>query len=107
MLYNCEICNKDYKSYQSLWNHNKIKHSDLCLKISNKECKFSCDTCNKKFRRNANLKYHKNNTCKIKNNEINKINILEDKIERAKLKKSKIFLVLPLLFKENHRFSLN
>ena len=41
-------------------NHNKIKHSDLCLK-------FSCDLCNKKFTRNDNLKYHKNNTCKIIN----------------------------------------
>jgi hypothetical protein len=73
MLYNCNLCNKEYKSYQSLWNHNKIKHSELCLKISNKECKFSCDTCNKKFRRNANLKNHKNNTCKnniiLKNDE--------------------------------------
>jgi hypothetical protein len=67
-------------------NHNKIKHSDLCLKISNKECKFSCDTCNKKFRRNANLKYHKNNTCKIKNNEINKINILENELIELKNK---------------------
>ena len=86
MLYNCEICNKDYKSYQSLWNHNKIKHSDLCLKISNKECNFSCELCNKKFTRNDNLKYHKNNTCKIKNNETNKINILEDKIEQLENK---------------------
>jgi len=86
MLYNCEICNKEYKSYQSLWNHNKIKHSELCLKISNKECKFSCDLCNKKFTRNDNLKYHKNNTCKIKNNETNKINILEEKIEQLENK---------------------
>jgi len=48
-------------------NHNKIKHCDLCLKISNKECNFSCNLCNKKFTRNNNLKYHKNNTCKIIN----------------------------------------
>jgi len=89
MLYNCEICNKDYKSYQSLWNHNKIKHSDLSLKISNKECKFSCELCNKKFTRNDNLKYHKNNTCKI-NNETNKINILEGKIEQLENKINKI-----------------
>lgn len=86
MLYNCEICNKNYKSYQSLWNHNKIKHSNLCLKISNKECKFICNLCNKKFTRNDNLKYHKNNTCKIKNNETNKINILENKIEQLENK---------------------
>ena len=65
--FKCNICNKDYKSYQSLWNHNKIKHHELCLKISNKECKFKCDLCNKKFTRNDNLKYHKNNTCKIIN----------------------------------------
>lgn len=65
--FKCNICNKEYKSYQTLWNHNKIKHSDLCLKISNKECKFKCDLCNKKFTRNDNLKYHKNNTCKIIN----------------------------------------
>ena len=86
MLYNCNLCNKEYKSYQSLWNHNKIKHVNLCLKISNKECKFSCEQCNKKFTRNDNLKYHINNTCKIKNDNINNFNDLKDKIQRAKLK---------------------
>ena len=25
-LYRCNICNKEYKSYKSLWNHTKIKH---------------------------------------------------------------------------------
>jgi hypothetical protein len=65
--FKCNICNKEYKSYQTLWNHNKIKHNDLCIKIKQnyKECKFSCESCNKKFTRKDNLKYHKNNTCKI------------------------------------------
>jgi superfamily II DNA/RNA helicase len=69
--FSCEICNKLYKSYQTLWNHNKIKHNDLIINIKqNKECKFSCNLCNKKFTRNDNLKYHKNNTCKLKTNHI-------------------------------------
>ncbi len=71
MTFSCEICNKLYKSYQTLWNHNKIKHNDLIINIKqNKECKFSCNLCNKKFTRNDNLKYHKNNTCKLKTNHI-------------------------------------
>jgi hypothetical protein len=89
MLYNCNLCNKEYKSYQSLWNHNKIKHNELCLRISNKECKFSCDTCNKKFRKNANLKYHKNNTCKniiLKNDNINNFDDLKNEIIELKNK---------------------
>jgi hypothetical protein len=79
---NCNICNKKYKTYQTLWKHNKIKHSDLIIHIkqNNKECKFCCELCNKKFTRNNNLKYHKNNTCKIKNNNINILesDIIED-----------------------------
>jgi hypothetical protein len=89
MLYNCNLCNKEYKSYQSLWNHNKIKHVDLCLKISNKECKFSCEQCNKKFTRNDNLKYHKNNTCKniiLKNDNINNFDDLKNEIIELKNK---------------------
>jgi len=89
MLYNCNLCNKEYKSYQSLWNHNKIKHNELCLRISNKECKFSCNTCNKKFRKNANLKYHKNNTCKniiLKNDNINNFDDLKNEIIELKNK---------------------
>ena len=88
MTFFCEICNKEYKTYQTLWKHNKIKHTDLIINIkqNDKKCKFSCDLCNKKFTRNNNLKYHKNNTCKIKNNEINKINILENELIELKNK---------------------
>ncbi len=24
--YHCDLCNKEYSSYQSYWNHNKNKH---------------------------------------------------------------------------------
>ena len=104
MAFFCEICNKKYKTYQTLWKHNKLKHSDMILNIkqNNKDCKFSCDRCNKKFRRNANLKYHKQNTCKNKlinndndnnnddnnnnNNNNNNININDLQNEIIKLK---------------------
>ena len=79
MEFKCNICDKQYKSYQTLWNHKKIKHTP-------KNNNIICELCNKEFTRNDNLKYHKNNTCKIKNNEINKINILEDKIEQLENK---------------------
>ena len=65
MSFNCNICSKEYKSYQSLWNHNKKEHkskmsdeclnlektSDNCLKMSEKlsDKKYNCTKCNKQF----------------------------------------------------------
>ena len=65
MSFNCNICSKEYKSYQSLWNHNKKEHkskmsdeclnlektSDNCLKMSEKlsDKKYNCIKCNKQF----------------------------------------------------------
>jgi hypothetical protein len=82
MDFKCLLCNKNYKSYQSLWNHNKIKHNDI--KIKNQEQKkFQCQNCNKKFTRKTNLEYHLENACKN-----NKITELEKKIQelQAQLK---------------------
>jgi hypothetical protein len=64
MSFKCNLCNKDYKSYQSLWNHNKkfhtIIHNDV--KETSKEIKLpsnnvnklsnenlTCINCNRKF----------------------------------------------------------
>ncbi len=33
MEYRCNICNKDYSSYQSLWIHNKKYHTDQIIII--------------------------------------------------------------------------
>ena len=35
--YNCKICNKKYKSYQSLWNHNKKFHNPNVVVCSSNE----------------------------------------------------------------------
>jgi hypothetical protein len=53
MAYKCDICKKDYSSYQSLWKHNKIYHINNMIK-SNKIKEISindikCNQCNKKF----------------------------------------------------------
>jgi len=66
MSFSCTICNKEYKSYQTLWNHNHINHKELNIQISKKVKDFSCSKCNKKFTRKSNLTYHTINSCKNK-----------------------------------------
>ena len=48
MEYNCKICDKKYKTYQSLWNHNKKFHNELSIKIinDNKNNPYKCSYCN-------------------------------------------------------------
>jgi hypothetical protein len=59
----CKICNKNYKSYQSLWNHNRKYHSNLnhneqnmsismsILSDSEQNNKlFKCEFCNKQYK---------------------------------------------------------
>ena len=66
MEYKCEICIKNYKSYQSLWNHNYKYHNfNILKKITNLYCKY----CNKKISRIDNLHRHEIK-CKIKNENI-------------------------------------
>ena len=90
-MFNCNICNKEYSSYKSLWNHNKKFHVDnvniaskkmdslskSCQKMSNSSliCKddgeqemnsntLRCDLCNKTFNSRQAKWYHINKqTC--------------------------------------------
>jgi hypothetical protein len=70
-LHRCDICNKEYSSYKSLWNHNNKFHinnklihkSDISISSAidksndkpnisqneNKESKYCCKYCNKKY----------------------------------------------------------
>jgi hypothetical protein len=65
MEFYCNICNKKYKSYQSLWKHNNTFHKKL-----KKEKEYLCIKCNKEFNNRQN-KFHHQNKCNIiqKNNE--------------------------------------
>ncbi len=81
-LFICKICNNNYTSYQSLWNHankyhiiekrllssNLVNNKHL-INIKLAQNHFDCIYCNKTFTRKNNLNYHIKNKCK----EIGKI----------------------------------
>ena len=88
-LHRCNLCNKDYSSYKSLWNHNKKFHKNniqkqkLCkesckenvknCKENVKNCKenvknLTCEFCKKIFSCRQSKFEHKKKFCKSKNN---------------------------------------
>jgi len=74
----CNVCNKVYSSYNSLWNHNKRFHTQNTTIL--------CIYCNKCFSRNDNLKRHQLKCYKKIENELYKQQIekLTDDIEKLK-----------------------
>jgi hypothetical protein len=92
MEFKCEICNKQYSSRQSRWNHIKKYHSSTECTLPPKTTKCTtkshqnddiifCSLCNKNFTRKDALTRHLNdNRCK-KNKEKKIINDLQKKIE--------------------------
>ena len=103
MNYLCNNCNKEYKSYQSLWNHNKrfhIKNNnpmepnvtnydttmslDVTKMSSNVTIKYyECKFCNKNFNHRQNKYYHERN-CKNKTDNKNEIENLKNTINEMK-----------------------
>lgn len=97
--YKCDICNKNYKSYKSKWNHNKQFHKNPEQNISNtsslnqitpivntSNIKIICKYCDKSLSRLDNLARHEK-ICKIKKQYIdkeNKIKELEYELEELK-----------------------
>lgn len=75
--YKCLICNKEYKSYNSLWNHNNKFHKDI-----NKNKEFICKYCGNRFTCKQSKCNHEKNNCKKKPSE----DLLLMKIELDKLK---------------------
>jgi DNA-directed RNA polymerase subunit RPC12/RpoP len=79
MEFKCIICNKNYKSYQSLWNHNHIYHNNNKQNIkidenNGKTLKYKCVNCPKSFETINELDIHIKTVCKpaIKHNNIYK-----------------------------------
>lgn len=103
MDYHCTACNKKYKSYQSLWNHNHKYHNtqnpqtssslpqtssskltNSSDKLSDKHIKkLTCDFCEKIFSRIDNLKRHK---LKCDKNKSDKLDQIKEEL-REELKK--------------------
>lgn len=88
----CLICNKRYKTYNSLWNHNKKYHKEEIIKkepVENKPLtKFKCKNCEKNFN-NRQSKWRHEKTCKnqVTNEELaEKLSKLEKELEDFKNK---------------------
>ena len=104
--YKCKFCNKFYKSYQTLWKHNKkfhiinnvinVNNVNNCLEIDNK-CKenvksLTCEFCNKLFNTRGAKSLHKKK-CKVEYNNINKQKELELEIEKIKVENELILQI--------------
>ncbi len=109
--YTCNICNKLYKSYKSMWHHKNKYHNDLTQKNSSSYIKNSnntqknscqpqnssesilvdaiinnkniCDYCKKEYSRLDNLKRHLK-TCKSKDNIIKQNEKLQKELDEMK-----------------------
>jgi hypothetical protein len=76
---NCEKCNKVYSSYKSLWAHNKFFHQkQIITNIPVIDPKYKCIFCEKKFNDKSN-KYKHQKICKEK--QKNELEKLKDKID--------------------------
>ena len=91
MEFNCKVCNKNYVSYKSLWNHNKKFHmdrvspkttcgksnsqSEVSLEINTEiiieDKKYKCTHCDNTYKHKQS-KYKHEQTCKNKNNQKSK-----------------------------------
>ena len=122
----CKICNKKYKSYQSLWKHNKKFHNTLnpqptqinsnnySNNYSNnpqpKKKIYSCSFCNKILSRIDNLKRHEK-SCKDTNKQNIEIQLQltqkENEILKLKLKIEKSNKMHPKSFKKLNNMLIN
>ena len=114
MEYRCNICNKTYSSYQSLWIHNKKFHNPKTIITNNvpiinqsfnnhltiistdktKQCKY----CNKIFS-HYNNKWRHEKTCKL-NNKIEQLEINNNEINTLKKTINEMKEQFALLLKE-------
>ena len=70
MSFNCNICNKKYSSYHSLWLHNKKYHVDnKKFTYNNNINGVICEYCNRNFSNKYSIKKHIK-TCKKNNDQL-------------------------------------
>ena len=100
--FSCKVCNKDYSSYKSLWNHNNKfhntekcndKHSispisadskpDISQISADSKHKYNCEFCNKKYS-HFQSRWRHEQKCKNKTNDKNEIEVLKNTINEMK-----------------------
>jgi hypothetical protein len=114
MEFACNICNKYYSSYKSLWNHNKKFHNaetnqkqpinDQKINViqPQHDQKLICLYCNKKFNHYNNKWRHQKN-CKIKE-ENNVITLIKNKeLDIEKIKEEKELIKLKIEFHKSKK----
>jgi hypothetical protein len=84
MTFRCSTCNKNYKSYQSLWKHNYTFHKNNNFQIIEHQTdvnykSYICSFCSKNYTRSDNLKRHQL-TCLHKNQ--NEKEVCQDQIKK-------------------------
>lgn len=100
----CIKCKKDYSSYKSLWNHNKIFHNNNCENIEKQQQikkSLICNICNKKFNSRATKCRHKKQ-CKEKNEEIQ---LLKEEVKTLKEQLKNTLTCCPDINKINKQLS--
>lgn len=70
MSFYCDICNKKYKSYHSLYSHNKKFHNDIIKNKKSESKQFECEYCSKVLSRKDSLQRHIK-ICKVKREKEN------------------------------------
>ena len=98
----CNVCNKLYSSYKSLWNHNKEFHKNNVVKCGDNVVKcgdnvvkiYICSICNKNFNDRSNKWKHEKKCKETNQNEIenlkNTINEMKEQIATILKEKGKI-----------------
>ena len=93
------MCNIQYKSYKSLWTHNKIKHEGATTSKSVFEKKasncitFCCSTCDEVYKRKQTLTEHKK---KCSGSKTSRDNIELEKLKIIALEKQQTILELKI-----------
>jgi hypothetical protein len=121
-LYNCDICKKKYKSYKSLWNHNKQFHNNNVIignqietnaettGNQNKKSLLVCKICKKEFNHRNNRWRHEK-SCKDTNKQNIEIQLQlsqkENEILKLKLKIEKSNKMHPKSFKKLNNMLIN
>jgi hypothetical protein len=121
-LYNCDICKKKYKSYKSLWNHNKQFHNSNVIignqietnaettGNQNKKSLLVCKICKKEFNHRNNRWRHEK-SCKDTNKQNIEIQLQlsqkENEILKLKLKIEKSNKMHPKSFKKLNNMLIN
>lgn len=97
MLYNCNICQKNYKSYQTLWKHTKNFHSTLGGQktatgmpiVCKTPKKYICIKCEKEYNNKTSKYKHQKLCVKKEDNYDIKLKSLEDKVKQLETKCNK------------------